>query len=171
MAHEFAIDSAREPSRTHSSVTPKEIRYKRCRFTTRLRDDRLYTAGHYWLEPEEEGLWRVGYTRFAMRMLGEVVDLDFDTKIGATIERGQVLGWLEGFKAITDIFAPVAGQFEGANPALDTDIGLLTIDAHGGGWLFKVRGNPEDQVLDVQGYISLLDATIDNMIGDDDESS
>ena len=98
-------------------------------------------------------------------MLGEIVELGFETKPGATVETGQVIGWLEGFKAVTDMYSPLAGRFEGFNPAVDDRAALLSTDPYGRGWLFRVRGQPGDDCLDVHGYITLLDTTIDKMLG------
>ena len=140
------------------------IHYKRSRFSTRLLEHRLYTPGHCWLEEEGE-TWKIGFTKFAMRMLGEVVELEIEAKPGSKVETGQVLGWMEGFKAVSDIYSPLSGEFVGANAALDSEIKLLTTEPYGRGWLFKVRGKPGDDCLDVQGYVSLLDTTIDKMLG------
>ncbi len=142
-----------------------EISYNRSRFSTRLLENRLYTAGHSWLEREDEEVWRVGFTKFAVRMLGEIVELGFETEPGATVETGQVIGWLEGFKAVTDMYSPLAGRFEGFNPAVDEEAALLSNDPYRRGWLFRVRGQPGDDCLDVHGYIALLDTTIDKMLG------
>jgi len=109
-----------------------EIPYNRSRFSTRLLEDRLYTAGHSWLEREDEEVWRVGFTKFAVRMLGEIVELGFETEPGATVETGQVIGWLEGFKAVTDMYSPLAGRFEGFNPAVDEQASLLSNDPYRG---------------------------------------
>ncbi len=146
-------------------MPPAEIPYNRSRFSTRLLEDRLYTAGHSWLEREDEEVWRVGFTKFAVRMLGEIVELGFETEPGATVETGQVIGWLEGFKAVTDMYSPLAGRFEGFNPAVDERATLLSNDPYRRGWLFRVRGQPGDDCLDVHGYIALLDTTIDKMLG------
>ena len=146
-------------------MPPAEIPYNRSRFSTRLLEDRLYTAGHSWLEREDEEVWRVGFTKFAVRMLGEIVELGFETEPGTTVETGQVIGWLEGFKAVTDMYSPLAGRFEGFNPAVDERAALLASDPYRRGWLFRVRGQPGDDCLDVHGYIALLDTTIDKMLG------
>ena len=146
-------------------MTSVEVHYKRSRFSTRLLENRLYTAGHSWLEREEGNLWRIGFTKFALRMLGEVVELGFEMKPGSPVETGQVIGWLEGWKAVTDIFSPLSGRFEGSNPALDENIKLLTTEPYKRGWLFKVQGKPGKDCLDVHGYVSLLDITIDKMLG------
>ena len=146
-------------------MTSTAIHYKRSRFATRLLEHRLYTAGHSWLEEEAEGLWRIGFTKFAVRMLGEIVELGFETEPGATVETGQIVGWLEGFKAVTDIFSPLSGRFEGANAAVEEDITVVTRDPYVKGWLFTVRGMPDNDCLDVHGYVALLDTTIDKMLG------
>ncbi len=141
------------------------IHYKRSRFATKLDDGRLYTAGHYWLEREEAGAWRVGFTKFATRMLGDVVELELETRTGAAVQTGQIIGWLEGFKAVADIFAPLPGTFLGANPALEQDIELITREPYDRGWVFRVQGEPGAELLDVSGYSALLDTTIDKMLG------
>ena len=146
-------------------MTRAEIPYNRSRFSTRLPEHRLYTAGHSWLEREDEEVWRVGFTKFAVRMLGEIVELGFEAEPGAAVETGEVVGWLEGFKAVTDMYSPLAGRFEGFNPAVDEEAALLSRDPYRRGWLFSVRGQPGDDCLDVKGYVALLDTTIDKMLG------
>jgi glycine cleavage system H protein len=148
----------------------EEIHYKRSRFSTRLFGDRSYTAGHFWLRREEADLWRIGFTKFAVRMLGEAVEIGFDVEPGATVETGQAIGWVEGFKAVTDLYSPLSGRFEGANPLLDKEIRLVQTDPSGKGWLYAIRGTPGEGCLDVQGYISVLDATIDKMLGERHET-
>jgi glycine cleavage system H protein len=142
-----------------------EIHYKRSRFSTRLTGDRLYTAGHAWLRREEDDLWRVGFTKFAIRMLGEAVEAGFEVEPGAPVGTGQLVGWIEGFKAITDLYAPLSGRFEGGNPELAREIKLVQTDPYGRGWLYAVRGTPGADGLDAQGYVAVLDATIDKMVG------
>ena len=97
-------------------------------------------------------------------MLGEVVELGFETEPGAPVETGQVVGWTEGFKAVTDMFSPLSGRFDRFNPS-DKRVQLLTSDPYDKGWLFEIRGRPGDDCLDVHGYVSLLDTTIDKMLG------
>jgi glycine cleavage system H protein len=142
------------------------IRYRRAKFATRLLGDRLYTAGHAWLAEESPGLWRIGLTKFAIRMLGEAVELDFEIRPGAAIEKGDVLGWIEGFKAVTDLYSPLGGVFHGQNDELLADPELLKKDPFGRGYLYRVEGRPDEDCVDVQGYVAILDATIDKMLGE-----
>jgi glycine cleavage system H protein len=140
------------------------ILYKRSRFTTRLPVDRRYSASHYWLQEETSGVWRVGFTKFATRMLGDLVECQFSVQAGDAIDVGQELGWLEGFKAVTTLYSVATGEFLGAGDSLRSDMTTVEGDPYGAGWLYKVRGAPEPTTVDVQGYIAILDATIDKML-------
>jgi glycine cleavage system H protein len=142
----------------------RTIAYKRSRFSTRLPLEYRYTPSHYWLRQTEAGLWLVGFTRFATRMLGEMVEFDFKIAPGSKIEPGQVIGWTEGFKAMSDVYSAASGEFLGANPALAAAITLVDHDPYGDGWLYSVHGEPDPASTDVNGYIAVLDATIDTML-------
>jgi glycine cleavage system H protein len=138
--------------------------YKRARFVTRLPVDRLYSPTHFWIAEQQAGIWRVGFTRFATRMLGEIVEHEFQVDVGAPIEAGQIIGWIEGFKAISDIYSVAGGKFAGGNPALSENIELLGKEPYDAGWLYAIEGTPDSRCTDVHGYAGLLDATIDKML-------
>ena len=140
--------------------------FERAKFRTRLPRGHFYTAGHMWLHEAEPDLWRVGLTRFALRMLGEPVDLDFELKSGAPVAKGEVVGWFEGFKAVTDLYAPMAGQFAGGNPALEGGLDAVHRSAYERGWLFALRGPLDEACVDVDGYAAVLEAAIDKVLGE-----
>lgn len=149
-----------------------EVRYSRAKFSTRLHGDRLYTAGHSWLllEAGSDDVWRIGLTKFGVRMLGEAVEVEFEAKDGATIELGDVVGWIEGFKAVSDLYAPMGGLFRGGNSDFLDDLELLRRDPYGKGWLYRIQGSPAPDCVDVQGYVEVLDRTIDKMLGKQGET-
>lgn len=151
-------------------VDPKQtIYYKRARFTTRLPLGRLYDQSHFWLLAEEEDLYRIGLTKFATRMLGDLVEINFNASVGDEVDVGQTIGSIEGFKAISELYCTVQGQFESINQQLSEDPSLLDRDPYDAGWLYRVRGKPSETTMEIQGYISVLDATVDKML--DYESS
>ena len=152
-------------------MSPNEIvYYKRSRFSTRLPANRRYTAAHYWLLEEEPGLWRIGFTKFATRMLGDLVEYEYTVKPGSAIAVGQEIGWMEGFKAVTSIYSVAEGEFEGASEELAGDITKVESDPYTKGWLYRVRGAPDAASVDVHGYVAILDATIERMLEKRDES-
>jgi glycine cleavage system H protein len=139
------------------------VRYHRCSFSTSLDGRRLYTASHYWLMRQKESLWQVGFTEFATRALGEPVEFEFKVQPGARVEAGQAVGWIEGFKAVTELFCVMSGRFRGTNPDLDERIGLIASDPYRRGWLYLMEGAPDDGCLDARAYAGHLDATINSM--------
>jgi len=146
-------------------VAMELIRFKHSRFSTHLPAGFMYSPSHYWMaeDTQEEGLWRVGFTKFATRMLGELVEAEFETEIGSPVAPGQALGWVEGFKAASDVFCTMEGTFRGGNPTLDEDACIVRSSPYEEGWLYSVQGKPEAEAMDVQGYITLLEKTITKM--------
>ena len=141
------------------------VSYKRSRFSSRLPNDRLYAPSHFWLLEIEPGVYRVGFTKFATRMLGDVVEFGFETKPGAAVSVGQTIGWVEGFKALTDVYCVADGEFGSVNPELSKNPTLTDEDCYGVGWLYTVKGTVDANAVDVAGYIAILDLTIDKMQG------
>jgi len=146
-----------------SENAPNCVSYRRARFVASLPADRLYTASHFWLMAQPDGLWRAGLTRFATRMLGEIVELAFEVAPGQPITLGGKIGWIEGFKAISELYSVLDGVFIEANSDIDADITLVDSDPHGRGWLYRARGTPDPAAMDINAYMRLLDAAIDRM--------
>ncbi len=138
--------------------------YKRATFVTHLPTDCLYSPSHFWLREVETGRWRVGFTKFATRMLGEIVEVQWEKAESASVASGEIIGSIEGFKAISDIYCIAAGNFATGNPALRQDIELVSKEPYTGGWLYEVQGQPDEKCIDVAGYRALLDSTIDRIL-------
>lgn len=147
-----------------SGPRDQAIYYKRSRFTTHLPRDRRYSPAHYWLLEESTGIWRIGFTRFATRMLGDMVEFDFVVKEGERVALGDEIGTVEGLKAVTSIFASGSGLFLGESAQLRSDVTLVESDPYGKGWLYRLQGAAAPDAVDVEGYIAILDATIDTMM-------
>ncbi len=142
----------------------KTLLFKRSHFATRLPVDCFYSPSHFWAREIEEGVWRIGFTKFATRMLGDMVDHGFEVKTSAAIEPGQILGWVEGFKAISDVYGFLGGEFTGTNPELQTTIALINKKPYAEGWLYEACGTLDDKCVDAEGYAAILNQTIDKML-------
>jgi len=97
-------------------------------------------------------------------MLGEIVEYGFNPASGDTIKLGEGIGWVEGFKAVSDVYSVLQGEFAGANPALENDITLLDTDPYGDGWLYLAKGQPDPSHVDAVGYVDVLDTAIDKIL-------
>lgn len=140
------------------------VYYRRSRFTTHLPIDRRYSPSHYWLLEEAAGVWRVGFTKFATRMLGDIVEFEFSVAQGTEIAVGDEIGSIEGLKAVTSVYSAGDGRFLGEGTSLRQDVTLAESDPYGKGWLYRLQGEPGPETVDVHGYVAVLDATIDKML-------
>ena len=140
-------------------------RFKHARFSARLPVEFRYSLSHYWMAPveNETALWRVGFTKFATRMLGELVEAEWEKNSSDSVASGEQIGWVEGFKAASDVFCVMNGEFAGGNPILDEDACIVRSSPYVDGWLYAVRGEPEQTAVDVNGYIEHLDTIITKM--------
>jgi glycine cleavage system H protein len=158
-------DADQELSTHRMTIDPRDtIYYKRARFTTRLPTTLWYAPSHCWLREMDPGCYRVGLTRFATRMLGDFVECEFTVSAGDPIRVGETIGWIEGFKAVSDVFAVVSGQWLEWNAELNQNPTLVDRDPYDRGWLYAVRGDRAQNSTDVNGYIAHLDRTIDRII-------
>src|SRR2546430_1138264 len=136
------------PSAKMESQRPTALSYKRARFTTQLPVNYLYSPSHCWIAAQDNDVWRVGLTKFATRMLGDMVDHGFGVEVDAPVASGQIIGWVEGFKAISDLFCIADGRFAGANPQLKEKITAVNKDPYGAGWLYAIKGQPDAKCID-----------------------
>ena len=91
---------------------------------------------------------------------GELV-LATSAEMDAAVQAGQIVGWVEGFKAISDVYCVATGFFLGGNPELREKISLVDKQPYAAGWLYAVRGTPDERCLDVHAYRDHLDRAID----------
>jgi glycine cleavage system H protein len=149
------------------------VRYRHAHFSARFPRGFRYARSHYWMAPADDdpGVCRVGFTKFATRMLGELVEANFEVSPGDPVTAGQPIGSVEGFKAAADVFCALDGEFAGGNPVLDIDACIVKSDPYTAGWLYAVRGQPGSDSLDADGYIELLDETIRKMQAERDDAN
>jgi glycine cleavage system H protein len=96
-----------------------------------------YTKEHEWVNVEG-GVATIGITDYAQTELGDVVFAELP-KVGAKLEAGKSFGNVESVKAVSEIYAPVAGEVTAANEDLTKTPELINSDPHGKGWLVKVK--------------------------------
>ena len=117
--------------------------------------DLKYTKEHEWVRVEgDKGV--VGITNFAQQQLGDVVYVDLP-EVGATFAAGQTFGTIESVKAVSELFAPVAGEVVEINGTLKDKPEDVNTKPHEA-WMIKLRlSNPADlnSLLDAAAYQAL----------------
>ncbi len=96
-----------------------------------------YTKEHEWVNVEG-GVATIGITDYAQSELGDVVFVELP-KLGTKLETGKAFGNVESVKAVSEIYAPAAGEVTATNDELAKTPELLNSDPHGNGWLIKVK--------------------------------
>ena len=112
-------------------------------------DDIRYQATHEWAKLED-GVLTLGITDHAVEALGDIVFIDLP-EAGTELSKGDTACEIESVKAVGEVYCPVDGTVQEANPALEDDPTALAGDPFGGGWLVKIA------VGDASGYEEMLD--------------
>ena len=116
-----------------------------------------YTADHEWIRVEGQFGW-IGITDYAQSELGDIVYIEIPA-VGVKIEKGKSFSTIEAVKAVSDLFAPVAGEVVETNTEMKDHPEIVNKDPYGKGWMVKILiTDPAqlDTLLDVQAYKTLV---------------
>ena len=122
-----------------------------------LPTDREYAPNHMWALGAEQG-YRVGLSAYAVKLLGDLRHLEWSIGAGTPIVAGQQIGFIEGSKATSDLYAPIAGKVHEFNDAVVADPTLLNSNLYDSGWLLAISGRGEG-LLSPEEYLSHLEAS------------
>lgn len=80
----------------------------------------------------------IGISEFAVKELTDLVFIQLP-KVGSRFKQGQSFGEVESVKAVSDLYAPCAGEVTAVNSKLVDDLGPLSSDPFGAGWILKLK--------------------------------
>jgi glycine cleavage system H protein len=110
-------------------------------------DECRFMESHEWAR-EEDGAVRVGISDFAQDELGDVVFVELPDE-GAEFGREDDFGVIESIKAVSDIYAPVAGTVTAVNEELIEEPELVNEDPYGDGWMAVFDPAEDDPLADL----------------------
>ncbi len=101
--------------------------------------DRMYSENHLWLQAvaDREGVYRVGFTSYSIRLLQDVYFLDWNIDANTGVSKKQAIGEIESSKALSTLYAPANGKVLRFNDAVLSDPSAINVDAYGDGWLYE----------------------------------
>ena len=150
------------------------VRYKHARFSARFPARYRYSPSHYWMASGPGR--RAGCGASASPSSPPACSANSSkpssacTK-GDPVAPGQEIGWVEGFKAASDVYCVMEGAFVGGEPGPRTPtpascapIPILTAGST------PCADAPENGNLDVHAYVDLLDETITRMQAQEEHS-
>lgn len=118
-----------------------------------------YLKSHEWIKKEDDGVFAVGLSSYALEQLGDIVFMELPSE-GETFEQGAVFGVVESVKAASDMYMPVGGEIAEVNQAAADNPDMLKEDPYEEGWLIKIKAsNPAefDELLDAKEYRHFLE--------------
>jgi glycine cleavage system H protein len=113
--------------------------------------DLRYTKDHEWVRVDGDEA-TIGITEYAASQLGDIVFVELPA-VGRSVEQFAAFGIVESVKAVSDLFAPLAGEVLETNEALTGQPELVNQEPYGGGWMLRLR------VADPAQLVELLDPT------------
>jgi glycine cleavage system H protein len=117
-----------------------------------------FAKTHEWIRPEATGLATVGISAYAVEALTDLVFMQLPA-VGKRVQAGESIGEIESVKAVSDFYAPVAGEIVEVNTALPGKLETLATDPYGAGWIVRLK--PDDPaaisaLLDASAYDALV---------------
>jgi len=118
--------------------------------------DLKYTKEHEWVRIEGD-VATCGISDHAQEALGDIVFVELP-EIGREITAGEAFAVVESVKAVSDVYAAVAGEVIEVNEALESEPERVNTDCYGGGWIAKVKMSGETtELLDEATYSTFLE--------------
>jgi glycine cleavage system H protein len=112
-----------------------------------------YAETHEWVALEGD-VATIGITKFAVEQLTDLVYVELPAA-GRKLRPQEPFGEIESVKAVSDLYAPVAGEVIEVNASVKSDAMNIAADPYGSGWLIKLRvpgGTTLDHLLTLEQY-------------------
>jgi glycine cleavage system H protein len=118
-----------------------------------------YTKDHEWARRNKDGSITVGITAHAVEQLGDITAVSLP-ELNEELDAGERFGDIDSVKAVSDLYAPLAGEVVEINEKLDDEPEIINEDPYEGGWMIRLRPQEERdfdrKLLDVEAYRKLL---------------
>tara|TARA_B100001287_G_C22238543_1_gene324814 strand:- start:96 stop:485 length:390 start_codon:yes stop_codon:yes gene_type:complete len=106
-----------------------------------------YADTHEYIK-EEEGLFKLGISEFAVDQLGDIVFVEL-AETGEILSKGQTFGTIESVKAVEEVFLPFSGEIIQRNEAVIDNPEILQNDPIDSGWLVIIRPDGDFSLSDL----------------------
>ncbi len=113
-----------------------------------------YTKSDEWFDPTTGNL---GITDYAQSQLSDIVFVELLVEVGEEISAGKPIASVESVKASAEIYAAAGGKVAAINSALVDKPDTLNSDPFGEGWMIKLEGGAEGDVMDAAAYTAYCD--------------
>ena len=118
---------------------------------------KYYAESHEWIELDGTTA-TLGISKYAAAALGDITYVEIPAS-GKAVAAGEILCTVESVKAVSDVYAPVAGTVGEGNSDLEADPGALNADPENT-WICKIDGVKADALaglMDAAAYAKFIE--------------
>jgi glycine cleavage system H protein len=109
------------------------------------------------------GVWRFGFTSYAIALMKDVYFLDWSFAPGMPLAQLAEIGHIETSKAESSLYCPATGKLSRVNDALLEDPSAINTDGHGQGWLYEIEcDQAPNHLIDAAAYLKHLEDNWDH---------
>jgi glycine cleavage system H protein len=119
-------------------------------------DKLLFAKTHEWVAVADEGgqkIATVGLTAFAVEALTDLVFIELP-KLGRQVKAQESFCEVESVKAVSDVYAPVAGEVIAINESLPDRLETLSSDPYGDGWIARIRITDDSALKNLMDHVA-----------------
>jgi len=118
--------------------------------------DLKYSKDHEWVRIEGDTA-TFGITDHAQEALGDIVFVELP-EIGRKLAKAEGMAVVESVKAVSDVYAPLAGEVTAVNEGLESAPEKINADPYGEGWIARVKPADGDttHLMDAAAYEAFL---------------
>ena len=117
-------------------------------------EELLFSKTHEWVSVADESGQKVatmGLSAFAVEALTDLVFIELP-KVGRQVQAGESFCEVESVKAVSDVYAPLAGEVMTVNSGLADDLDTLSKDPFGNGWIAKIKVTDDANLKNLLNY-------------------
>lgn len=127
-------------------------------FAAEFPADRHYAKNHMWGRSVRSGVYRFGFSAYAVRLLQDVYFLDLTVEPGMTVKHRHEMGSIESKKAESSLYSPLEGTVIAINHDLIADPSAINVDKYGDGWLMEIETADDAILLSPEAYLQHLES-------------
>lgn len=120
-----------------------------------MKDERLFTKTHEWVERLDETTVRIGLTDYAQSELGDLVFINLP-EVGDEVVIGDSFSDVESVKAVSSVYSPVTGIIKEINEDLLDNPELVNEDSDKAWFVVIENVSDIEELLTYEEYKKLI---------------
>ena len=102
--------------------------------------DLSYNRSHVWVKQDGNGVYTLGITEFCQRDLGEILYAELP-KVGEKVSEGSTLAWVDTYRKVFDVMAPVSGEVVEINSSVSATPDAINKYPYARSGLVKIKAD------------------------------